>query len=220
MVQRLIDTERRDEAFGWLLARSGNFGRTHLRNKAERQVADVGVCDTGDGVVFAVLTREDQGSSGEVTLLDESGTFLPYAWKKPWDGAEIAPFYLVEEPTEEGMDACSQEFLLRHLDAGDVRSDGPLLVAGRVRRPAAIERVNPNFTSKKARKVKKSGVIVTQLVIDETGKVVDVELVQGIHEAMDQEALDAAWKSTFEPATLLGRPVAVYYRLIVRFHRG
>jgi protein TonB len=57
-----------------------------------------------------------------------------------------------------------------------------------------------------------------ETVIDETGHVTQVEVKGSTgYPEMDQSAIDAVQRWTFKPATLHGKPVAVYYWLKIRF---
>ena len=93
----------------------------------------------------------------------------------------------------------------------------PLKVEGNVQRPEAIQTTSPVYPEA-ARKEKREGKVVVKTVIDVQGNVTNatVEGSSG-HQDIDQSALDtvSAWK--FRPATLEGKPVAVYYWLTINF---
>lgn len=93
----------------------------------------------------------------------------------------------------------------------------PLRIEGDVQRPEALYREPPVYPED-ARKSKLEGQVVIKTVITEQGQVKDpaVEGSSG-HEALDQAALEAisAWR--FKPATLHGKPVAVYFWLTINF---
>lgn len=93
----------------------------------------------------------------------------------------------------------------------------PLTIEGNVQRPQAIKTVPPAYPEA-ARKEGREGKVIVQTVIDVQGNVTN-PVVEGSsgHPDLDQSALDtvSAWK--FSPATLDGRPVAVYYQLTINF---
>ncbi len=93
----------------------------------------------------------------------------------------------------------------------------PLKVEGDVQRPEILHKVPPTYPES-ARKEKLEGTTIVKTVINEQGHVQDpaVETSSG-HELLDQAALDAVSAWTFKPATLKGKPVAVYYTITIRF---
>ena len=101
--------------------------------------------------------------------------------------------------------------------AGAAWAAEPLKVEGDVQRPEVLYKVSPEYPED-ARKARLEGQVVLKTVINEQGHVQDpvVESSSG-HEALDQAALDAVSAWTFKPATLHGKPVAVYYRLTINF---
>ncbi|HYG64633.1 MAG TPA: TonB family protein [Thermoanaerobaculia bacterium] len=97
-----------------------------------------------------------------------------------------------------------------------VTSSAPLAVGGAVTKPEAVYRVQPVYTEG-ARRIRLAGAVIVQAVIDEQGRVTDVELVKGLPMGLDRAALDAVRQWRFKPATLHGRPVKVFFNLTVRF---
>lgn len=101
--------------------------------------------------------------------------------------------------------------------AGTAWAAEPLKVEGEVQRPEALHKAPPVYPEE-ARKEKLEGNVVLKIVINEQGHVQDpaVETSSG-HESLDQAALDAVSAWTFKPATLKGKPVAVFYTITIRF---
>lgn len=93
----------------------------------------------------------------------------------------------------------------------------PLKVEGNVQRPKAVTTPAPVYPeSAKAAKIE--GTAVVETVIDETGHVTQPKIKTSSGDKdLDQAALDAVSAWTFQPATLDGKPVAVYYTLTLRF---
>ena len=61
------------------------------------------------------------------------------------------------------------------------------------------------------------GKVRVQLTVDETGKVVDVKLIAGLGHGLDEAALAAARRSTFEPAMHCGKPSQATFTISMRF---
>lgn len=101
--------------------------------------------------------------------------------------------------------------------AGAAWAAEPLLVEGDVQRPEILYKEAPVYPDE-ARKSRLEGQVVVKTVINEQGHVQDpvVESSSG-HDSLDQAALEAVSAWTFKPATLHGKPVAVYYRLTINF---
>ena len=61
------------------------------------------------------------------------------------------------------------------------------------------------------------GKVRVQLTVDETGKVVDVKLIAGLGHGLDEAALAAARRATFEPALHCGKPTSATFTIAMRF---
>jgi TonB family protein len=92
----------------------------------------------------------------------------------------------------------------------------PYRVGGAVTRPELISKTTPVYTEL-ARKARVMGVVILEAVIDEAGDVADLRVLKGLPMGLDQAAVEAVKNWKFEPATLEGRPVKVYYSLVVNF---
>lgn len=95
---------------------------------------------------------------------------------------------------------------------------GPIRINAKVKKPEIIPgtRVDPRYPEP-ARRVKVQGAVILEAVIDERGNVTSVRVLKGLPMGLDQAAIDAVARWRFQPATLDGRPVAVYYNLTVNF---
>ena len=82
--------------------------------------------------------------------------------------------------------------------------------------PRKIESPPPLYTQV-AKEEGLQGVVILQALIDEQGRVAEIEVVKGLPLGLTEEAIDALRQWTFEPATLDGEPVAVFYNLTFNF---
>ena len=89
-------------------------------------------------------------------------------------------------------------------------------VGGDVLRPQKIFAPRPRYTES-SRKARIQGVVIIQAVIDRHGSVAAVMQLKGLPMGLGEEALRAMSTWLFEPATLDGQPVPVYYNLTVSF---
>lgn len=102
------------------------------------------------------------------------------------------------------------------LAAAPPQEETILRVTGAVQRPVPLSRPQPRYTEV-ARRAAVQGAVVLEAIIDERGRVVDARILKGLPMGLDQEALSAVREWTFQPATLGGRPVKVFYTLTVHF---
>lgn len=94
--------------------------------------------------------------------------------------------------------------------------DVPVRVGGNVRAPIAVKRVDPVYTEV-ARKARVHGIVIIEAVIDRQGNVTEARVLKGLPFGLDQSALNAIRQWKFQPGTLNGQPVPVYYSLTVNF---
>lgn len=94
--------------------------------------------------------------------------------------------------------------------------EGPIMVGGDVLPPEKVSAPEPQYTEI-ARKARIQGVVIVQAIIDKSGTVTNVKVLKGLPMGLDQSAVDAIKRWKFKPATLNGKPVAVYYNLTVNF---
>jgi TonB family protein len=91
-----------------------------------------------------------------------------------------------------------------------------LFVKGDVQHPRKIDSVPPQYTEV-ARKEGLQGIVILLALINESGVVEEIEVVKDLPLGLTEEAIKALEQWTFEPATLDGEPVAVYYNLTFNF---
>ena len=93
---------------------------------------------------------------------------------------------------------------------------GPIEMTRGVAKPEKIVHVDPRYTEI-ARKARIQGRVTLRATIDEQGDITDVEVLRGLQMGLTEAAVAAVRQWKFEPATLNGRPVAVYFNLTVTF---
>lgn len=96
---------------------------------------------------------------------------------------------------------------------GDLVEMGPGVVV-----PELLRRPTPRFPEMARRLNKKEARVLVRVLIDETGKVVTAEIAgkkQGF--GFDDEALSAARKSVYKPATKNGVPVKFWHTIVMQF---
>jgi TonB family protein len=85
-----------------------------------------------------------------------------------------------------------------------------------IRPPRASSIVDPEY-SDAARKARINGSVVLAVAISEKGDVDMVRIVRSLDRQLDQNAMDAAKRSKFVPATRDGKPVAVQLNMEMTF---
>jgi len=94
--------------------------------------------------------------------------------------------------------------------------EGPIHVGGDVQAPVRTYSPQPSYTEI-ARKARVQGVVIVQAIINKQGDVTNVKVLKGLPMGLDKSAADTIKSWRFEPATLNGKPVDVYYNLTVNF---
>jgi protein TonB len=93
---------------------------------------------------------------------------------------------------------------------------GPMQISGNVLAPKRVYSPDPHYPEE-ARHARVQGVVILQTVIDKGGNVTDVKVLKGLPSGLTEAAVEAVSSWRFEPATLEGKPVAVYYLVTVSF---
>lgn len=99
--------------------------------------------------------------------------------------------------------------------AGDYHYEA-LRVGGNVTKPRKIYGPQPVYTEK-ARKSRVQGIVIVEAIIGRDGCVNNMHVLRGLPDGLDGAALMALSNWVFDPGTLDGRPVKVYYTLTVNF---
>ena len=93
---------------------------------------------------------------------------------------------------------------------------GAYRIGGGVSPPTVLFKVEPEY-SEEARKAQFQGTVVLQLVVDVTGKAVDIKIVRPLGLGLDQKAIEAVEKWKFSPGKKDGKPVPVQATIEVNF---
>lgn len=93
---------------------------------------------------------------------------------------------------------------------------GPIHLGSGVERPVRINYVAPQYTEM-ARRIRLEGIVILQTVIGADGRVEDVKVLKGMNFGITESAVAAVKQWTYKPATVNGKPVAVYLNLTVNF---
>lgn len=86
----------------------------------------------------------------------------------------------------------------------------------KVEPPLATRRRSPVYPIE-ARKQRLTGDVGLELTVDDTGRIVKIEVVQSLEPTMDEAALEAVRQWEFAPARLNGTPKASLVRKAVSF---
>lgn len=114
----------------------------------------------------------------------------------------------------EGVDA-GQKKLHQFFEARKAMSPTPQADNGEVLNGRAISLPAPGYPSE-ARSIHASGVVIVQVTIDPTGKVIDATVLCG-HPVFAKPSLEAARRARFTPTKLSGMPVQVNGMIIYNF---
>jgi TonB family protein len=92
----------------------------------------------------------------------------------------------------------------------------PPVIDGTKTQPLVISRVDPGYTPE-AKHAKVEGTVILQVVIGTDGLAHDIHVKKGLGSGLDENAIEAAQKWFFKPATKDGEPVAASAQLELRF---
>ncbi len=94
---------------------------------------------------------------------------------------------------------------------------GVYSVGGSVSKPVCIYCPEPGY-SEEARKARHQGVVVLWAVVDEAGRVREIQISKSLGLGLDEQAIRAVQNCRFKPAERFGKPVPVRFTLEVGFH--
>lgn len=100
--------------------------------------------------------------------------------------------------------------------AQDSHAPAPQQASANTTKPKFLSGRDPDYTDS-AREHRIEGTVILTLSINEKGKVTAVKVQNGLDKGLDQNAIKAAKKWKFEPATENGEPVAAEVNVSVDF---
>ena len=89
-------------------------------------------------------------------------------------------------------------------------------IAGDIKSPVRLSGDDPTYTEI-AREARIQGTVILETVIDRAGKISRVRVVKGLPMGLTDSAIEAAKTWNYQPATLNGERVKVYYQVTVNF---
>ncbi|HSK79671.1 MAG TPA: energy transducer TonB [Thermoanaerobaculia bacterium] len=99
---------------------------------------------------------------------------------------------------------------------GGLGDSRPVHLTAAMVRPQVLKSVAPRYTEM-ARRAGVQGAVRVEAIIDEQGRVTNVRVLRALPMGLDRAAVEAVEQWRFQPATLDGRPIKVYFSLTVTF---
>ncbi len=118
------------------------------------------------------------------------------------------------EPLRAHLEAILEQGLESDLQIN--QDSRPVRLGANFRPPVKISTVPPVY-NEIARQARVMGVVILQSMIYKNGQVGPITVLQSQPLGLDWQAADAVRQWRFQPARLNGKPVAVFYNLIVNF---
>jgi len=179
-------------------------GRSHLRERVEFLKKEISMSKTRIivSVVVLVVSLAAAGFVGATVFSTAaSATAEKLSETNPWSTGDDKP--QAEDEKKKGTES--------KLKTWDHEGE-----CAEITEPVAIEKVNPKYPAE-AREAKITGKVVIKSTISDTGKIVDLEVLESPDELLTTAAMEAVNQWRFEPAKCDGNAVGVYYNLTVKF---
>ena len=102
--------------------------------------------------------------------------------------------------------------------AGTHSLDEPILIDDDVTPPELIEKVHPVYPEE-ARRAKAEGKVILETIIDTDGSVIDVRVLRFAENfpSLTEAAVDAVRQWKYRPSTKDGKPVKVFFTVVIEF---
>jgi protein TonB len=94
--------------------------------------------------------------------------------------------------------------------------DAPIVPGADTVLPVLVEKIQPEYPEI-ARAARLEGKVILQAVVGKNGDVEEVTILKSSNKVFDESALTAVKKWKYKPAMQSGRPVAVYFTVLVDF---
>jgi TonB family protein len=82
--------------------------------------------------------------------------------------------------------------------------------------PMLISRTAPKYPPE-ARKARAGGIVIVEVIIDKTGRVVAARILKALPFGLSEAAVEAVKQWRFKPATVRGKAIDVFFNLTVNF---
>lgn len=164
------------------------------------------------GRAFSILKRQPYRKDA-VMAARLKNYFCPLMGATPFNNRELVKelwglVRRLEEPERaEQYDREQKELAEREARGGVEKGSGKTLVEGGVLNGKAVSKPAPTYPTA-AKNTGVAGTVVVQILVDESGQVVEAEPLCG-HQLLATPAAEAARKARFTPTTLSGQPVKV-----------
>lgn len=89
-------------------------------------------------------------------------------------------------------------------------------MTGNIAPPVKVHSPTPRYTEE-GRQSRVQGVVILEAIIDDKGNVDSVKVLKGLPHGLSESAVETARQWKFRPATMEGKPVAVFFNLTIRF---
>lgn len=93
---------------------------------------------------------------------------------------------------------------------------GAMALSGNIDPPVKVFSPQPLYTEE-ARRAGIQGIVILEAVVDAEGTVRNVKVLKGLPMGLDKSAVDAVMTWRYQPATMEGRPVPVYFTFTISF---
>lgn len=193
-----------------LLRQSGEASWTEAASLFKGQVESSGGAEGQGGLLSALLAlHRDQEAAEILQSLRKQG--------RTEDQIQQEVLFQMVPPGSETDTQRIDDFNERLLR---LDPDTPLRVGGGVSRPQIIRATKPAMPAGARSQLGLNATVIVEAIIDAQGKVHFVKVLQPQPHGLTEAAVDALRSWTFHPATLKGKPVAVWYVLTVNFQVG
>lgn len=98
----------------------------------------------------------------------------------------------------------------------DAVTSGILRVGGDIKAPRVLNRVEPQYSAE-ALKARVQGIVILEALIDENGRVNEINVLKGLPFGLNEAAMEAVRQWKFEPALHNGIPAKVLFNVTINF---
>lgn len=177
-------------------------------------------------VIFKLVGSEQQPVEGTVLAIEESSSGKVVRISATLDGSsDGAPVFDTSGQLVGVTAVINAQAATFTANAGEslnglvpVSSEKEAEMA-RTIKPVPLNSPMPQYTDL-ARFHGVQGSVSLRVLIDEEGKVIQAKLLKGLRDGLDEEAIKAAFRLKFKPATRDGKPLKYWMAVLVEFRLG